>query len=460
MHSWQKSTQGLRSSSGGPSLQQAASEVAASTNAPSSRAERDGSSSGNNQQSGAEQGPETNGGSLSAYAQEDRSSEEETDFLRPSISGRSSGDSSLGRIFTAQSSLDPVPETSEAAPVDLDKMLGPLTSYPVRLSPAASSTGGGGYGGISPRSSLLSQPSGGEQGPPGGGGENPPPVYGSPGRSPMIRRQSSLKPPRPPGSALKSPAKSLTFSTAPPETCCGPTSLSDDSTPRAPTSVFSTTANQPSSSVSAPRNSFEERLLSGGFASASSPGQSTFRASPSPSQFGFDQRMPSFATLPIEPTISPFDRGGTPSQLQQSLSKSLSLGDESNGGPGLSLYTAAIPTLDVPPPSESLLVMAVSEEGYVWQWDLPVQELFEDDKAAPAFPSAPTMLPTAFSIAVPSKTANAAAPAATGSTKPRLLGLLQTLPHSVTTFSVCCPEHHALSSLRSEGRSTREHTMH
>ena len=81
--------------------------------------------------------------------------------------------------------------------------------------------------------------------------------------------------------------------------------------------------------------------------------------------------------------------------------------------------------------------MAVTEEGYVWQWDAPLQSLFEDEKAAPAFPSAPTMLPTAFSIAVPSKTANAAAPAATGTTRPQLVGLLQMLPHSVTTFSVC-----------------------
>ena len=64
------------------------------------------------------------------------------------------------------------------------------------------------------------------------------------------------------------------------------------------------------------------------------------------------------------------------------------------------------------------------------------QSLFDDELSAPAFPPAPTMMPTAFSINVPSKTANAAAPAATTTTKPQLLGLLQTLPHSVTTFSV------------------------
>ena len=65
-----------------------------------------------------------------------------------------------------------------------------------------------------------------------------------------------------------------------------------------------------------------------------------------------------------------------------------------------------------------------------------LQSLFDDETSAPAFPPAPTMMPTAFSIAVPARTANATAPAATGKTKPQLMGLLQTLPHSVTTFSV------------------------
>jgi len=65
-----------------------------------------------------------------------------------------------------------------------------------------------------------------------------------------------------------------------------------------------------------------------------------------------------------------------------------------------------------------------------------LQSLFDDESYAPAFPPAPTMMPTAFSIAVPARTANATAPAATGKTKPQLMGLLQTLPHSVTTFSV------------------------
>lgn len=441
--SWQKHTLGQRTS--GFDLPRAAPEPSTSAAAPSGAAP--GTSAGNQQYGVQQQGGLNGVGSLSAYAQEDRSSEEEADFLRSSISGRSSGESSLGRIFTAQSSLDPVPETSEAAPVDLEKTLGPLTSYPVRLSPAASSSAGG-YGGISPRNisprnsgGFLAQNSFGELGQGGGaGGDAPlPPLSGSPARSPMYRRQSSLKPPRPPGSAIK-PAKSLTFSTAAPcdaGGCAG--SSSDDSVPRAPQSVFSTSSNSPISSLSAPRNSFEERITSGGFASASGADHSSFRASPSPPLSAFDQHVsPSPSSSSQQHPVSPFDRGAAgPPQMRASLAAAVSANGGGNAIGPSSLYSAAIPTTDVPPPSESLLVMAVSDEGYVWQWDVPLQDLFEDDKAAPGFPSAPTMLPTAFSIAVPSKTANAAAPAATGSTKPRLLGLLQTLPHSVTTFSVC-----------------------
>jgi hypothetical protein len=37
------------------------------------------------------------------------------------------------------------------------------------------------------------------------------------------------------------------------------------------------------------------------------------------------------------------------------------------------LYTPVQPVGDVTPPSESLLIMAVSEEGCVWQWDIPLQ---------------------------------------------------------------------------------------
>ena len=37
------------------------------------------------------------------------------------------------------------------------------------------------------------------------------------------------------------------------------------------------------------------------------------------------------------------------------------------------LYTPAQPITAVTAPSKSLLIMAVSEEGYVWQWDMPLQ---------------------------------------------------------------------------------------
>ena len=37
------------------------------------------------------------------------------------------------------------------------------------------------------------------------------------------------------------------------------------------------------------------------------------------------------------------------------------------------LYTPAQPIADVTPPVKTLLMMTVSEEGYVWQWDMPLQ---------------------------------------------------------------------------------------
>lgn len=37
------------------------------------------------------------------------------------------------------------------------------------------------------------------------------------------------------------------------------------------------------------------------------------------------------------------------------------------------LYTPSQPIASVPPPVESLLIVTVSEEGYVWQWDMPLQ---------------------------------------------------------------------------------------
>ena len=72
---------------------------------------------------------------------------------------------------------------------------------------------------------------------------------------------------------------------------------------------------------------------------------------------------------------------------------------------------------------ESLLVMTVSDDGHVWQWDVPLHGLLSSP--TPGLPStAPSKSP------VPGPT-----PAAPP--KPALLGLLHTLPHSVTTFSVC-----------------------
>ncbi len=72
---------------------------------------------------------------------------------------------------------------------------------------------------------------------------------------------------------------------------------------------------------------------------------------------------------------------------------------------------------------ESLLVMTVSDDGHVWQWDVPLH----------GFLPPPTPGPAATNLSKgPAPRPSPAAPP-----KPALLGLLHTLPHSVTTFSVC-----------------------
>ena len=75
---------------------------------------------------------------------------------------------------------------------------------------------------------------------------------------------------------------------------------------------------------------------------------------------------------------------------------------------------------------ESLLVMTVSDDGHVWQWDVPLHGFLPPPKALTQGPSQ----------AAPGKTAPAG-PLPAALPKPALLGLLHTLPHSVTTFSVC-----------------------
>ncbi len=72
---------------------------------------------------------------------------------------------------------------------------------------------------------------------------------------------------------------------------------------------------------------------------------------------------------------------------------------------------------------ESLLVMTVSDDGHVWQWDVPLHGFL-----SPPTPGPPSTAPSKG----PVPGLSPAAPP-----KPALLGLLHTLPHSVTTFSVC-----------------------
>ncbi|KAI3424707.1 hypothetical protein D9Q98_008096 [Chlorella vulgaris] len=70
----------------------------------------------------------------------------------------------------------------------------------------------------------------------------------------------------------------------------------------------------------------------------------------------------------------------------------------------------------------SVLVMGVATDGRVWQWQLP---LLTGTLRDPKLTAAAAAVPAA-SAAVPPQ-----AP------KPELLGLLHTLPHRITTFSVC-----------------------
>ena len=75
---------------------------------------------------------------------------------------------------------------------------------------------------------------------------------------------------------------------------------------------------------------------------------------------------------------------------------------------------------------ESLLVMSVSDDGHVWQWDVPLYGFLPPPKPPTPTSGLPQTAPT-----------TAAGPLTTAPAKPALLGLLHTLPHSVTTFSVC-----------------------
>lgn len=371
----------------------------------------------------------TANGAASAYAHETSTDEEAEPPFRASAS--ISSDSSLNRIFTAQSSLEPVleswepptttaggPSSSEAGAPEEQQPGGlksPLTSYPVRLSPATSDTPGAQWhaGGLEAQAAVQGSDCGGEAARSGA-------LLSGQSSSYMLPSQVSVRPPRPPsGSLQKTPRP-------PPDARNQDTESQQASSPTvAPTAPPSAFASPGGNAVGStePRNSFEERIASGSFASPSASMHADSTPMPPSSAFGASLPHSSSSNSGRGVDFVPGAHAG-----EGAPSNSLTAGQ---------LYSAAVPVTDVEAQPESLLVMTVSEEGYVWQWDVPLQALFDDEAAAPAFPPAPTMLPTAFSIAAPSKTANAAAPAATASTQPRLCGLLQTLPHSVTTFSVC-----------------------
>ena len=78
--------------------------------------------------------------------------------------------------------------------------------------------------------------------------------------------------------------------------------------------------------------------------------------------------------------------------------------------------------------------MTVSDDGHVWQWDVPLHGFLQPPKSIPpgAASASPAKSPTPGPSPAASQGQFPTAPA-----KPALLGLLHTLPHSVTTFSVC-----------------------
>ena len=98
-------------------------------------------------------------------------------------------------------------------------------------------------------------------------------------------------------------------------------------------------------------------------------------------------------------------------------------------------------------PDLSLMVISVSDDGQLWLWDAPLESLQQQSPAG-ATSAAPPASPahvvreeeeddswTPVAAAPLSERPAAAFPSS--STKPVILGMLHTLPHSVTTFSMC-----------------------
>ncbi|MCJ1303500.1 hypothetical protein MMC08_006310 [Hypocenomyce scalaris] len=105
----------------------------------------------------------------------------------------------------------------------------------------------------------------------------------------------------------------------------------------------------------------------------------------------------------------------------------LSVKTEQRPSASASSLTRLDDSVDQKKDQESLLVMTVSDDGHVWQWDIPLHGFLPP-------PKNPTQGP---STAAPAKGPTSGPSAAPTPPSPALLGLLHTLPHSVTTFSVC-----------------------
>ncbi|KAK9845287.1 hypothetical protein WJX81_002462 [Elliptochloris bilobata] len=222
------------------------------------------------------------------------------------------------------------------------------------------------------------------------------------------------------------------------------------STPHPPVSAFADAAAEPNLVT----NPFATATTTSPFgAPLAQPQRVTFadnagRAAPASS-------MPPSALAAAANVVSPFDRmvgavsagssvGGPPTPFGTGAITSpfdmSAAGNLLTLTAGAAAVAAAVagtrpPPPPPPPPPESLLLVGVTDDGHVWQWDLPLHALFTSDAGVPEMKER-NSFPSATSMAGPGSAA-ALARSASPATRPALLGLLSTLAAAVTTFSAC-----------------------
>lgn len=138
------------------------------------------------------------------------------------------------------------------------------------------------------------------------------------------------------------------------------------------------------------------------------------------SPFDKPDRPNSLFDKPDRPS-SPFDKPEPPPQQQQQQPKPVAESADASAvvcsGGGAKAKRAV---------QHSLLLMTVTDVGHVWQWCMPLQSLSAPTTGLPKASPGPQRTPPASPDKPPPR-----------ETRPSLLGILHTLPHPVTTFSIC-----------------------